>query len=239
MRVVISQSMYFPWVGLLEQIRLADVFVHYDDVQVTRGFYNRVQVKTASGVRWMTVPLQGHHRGARIDEVLLDDSRDWRGEHRELLRRSFAGAPHAREALELFDQVAARPARTLADVSRASVLALAGYFGLLAGRRFEDAAALGVGGSSSRRLLGIVAALGGTRYLTGHGARNYLDHELFERSGVAVEYMAYRRTPYPQPHGEFTPHVTALDLVARCGRQGLDVIDSPCVGWRRFIHGTD
>ena len=54
-RVVISQSMLFPWVGLLEQMRLADVFVHYDDVQFSKGsFVNRVQVKTPDGVRWMT-----------------------------------------------------------------------------------------------------------------------------------------------------------------------------------------
>jgi len=54
-RIVISQSMYFPWVGLLEQIRLAEFFVHYDDVQLTRVFTNRVQVKTAQGSKWITV----------------------------------------------------------------------------------------------------------------------------------------------------------------------------------------
>ena len=63
MNLVISQSMYFPWVGMLEQIRLADVFMHYDDVQLARGFYNRVQVKTAQGARWLTVPLRDKHQG--------------------------------------------------------------------------------------------------------------------------------------------------------------------------------
>ena len=59
MRVVISQSMYFPWVGMLEQIRLADVFIHYDDVQFSKGsFSNRVQVKQPDGTSaWMTIPL--------------------------------------------------------------------------------------------------------------------------------------------------------------------------------------
>lgn len=79
-------------------------------------------------------------------------------------------------------------------------------------------------------------ALGGSRYLTGHGARNYLDHELFGGAGIAVEYMEYRRTPYAQAHGEFTPHVTGLDLVANCGRQGIEFIHSPCIDWRSFVH---
>ena len=46
--VVISQPMLFPWVGMFEQIRLADVYVHYTDVQFSKGsFVNRVQIKTA------------------------------------------------------------------------------------------------------------------------------------------------------------------------------------------------
>ncbi|HOX52645.1 MAG TPA: WbqC family protein, partial [Fibrobacteria bacterium] len=32
--VVITQPMYFPWVGLFEQIRLADEIVWLDDVQL-------------------------------------------------------------------------------------------------------------------------------------------------------------------------------------------------------------
>ena len=54
---VISQSMYFPWIGLFDQIRLADKFIFYDDVQLTRGFYNRVQVVQANGTKFITVPL--------------------------------------------------------------------------------------------------------------------------------------------------------------------------------------
>ena len=50
--VVISQPMLFPWVGMFEQVALADVFVHYDDVQFSKGsFTNRVQLKTARRVR--------------------------------------------------------------------------------------------------------------------------------------------------------------------------------------------
>ena len=70
MQIVISQSMLFPWIGLMEQIRLADVFVHYNDVQFSKGsFVNRVQIKTSQGTKWMTVPLENLHLGQRINEV--------------------------------------------------------------------------------------------------------------------------------------------------------------------------
>ena len=128
-----------------------------------------------------------------------------------------------------------RPAQTLADVSRASILALAEYFSLCGACRFLDSAALGIGGRSSQRLHDIVRSVGGSHYFTGHGARNYLDHALFERSGITVEYMAYQTILYPQLHGAFTPFVTGLDLVANCGRSGKNVIVSGTVSWRDFV----
>jgi hypothetical protein len=234
-QVVISQSMYFPWVGLLEQVRLADIFMHYDDVQYTRGFYNRVQVKTEHGIKWLTVPLRDQHRGQHIDEVAIDDREDWRGQHRAILRQAYFKAPYRDEMLALVDEVFNMPLHTLADVSRESILALARYFDLFQGRQFIKSSDVGVGGSSSQRLHDLSLAVGAKVYVTGHGARNYLDHSLFEQSGIAVRYMKYEMVPYPQLHGDFTPYVTGLDLVSNCGRQGASVIRSETIDWKEFL----
>lgn len=233
--VVISQSMYFPWVGLLEQVRLADCFVHYDDVHFGRGFYNRVQVKTADGPRWMTVPVVGNGRSQTIDETPVDHTTNWQRRHLEMLRHAYARAPHRDEMLALVTRVFDAQARTLADISRASLLALADYFGLRDGRAFADSRALGITGASSQRLRDIVVALNGTTYVTGHGARRYLDHDLFEAAGIEVAYMAYELRKYPQQHGAFTPFVSALDVVANCGPEGRTLIGSGSVGWRTFL----
>lgn len=234
--VVISQPMYFPWVGLFEQIALADVYVHYTDVQFSRGsFTNRVQVKTPQGSRWMTVPLRDLRLGQHIDEVQVDERQDWRSQHRRLLRQALGQAPHYADAERLFDALpAAAGAQTIAAVAIASIEAVCDYFGLRP-PRVVSIDALGVGGSGSTRVLEIVRRVGGTRYVTGHGARHYLDHAAFDRAGVAVNYMQYRCTPYPQFHGAFTPYVTVLDLVAQCGRAGRALINSGTCNWREFL----
>jgi len=233
--VVISQSMLFPWIGMLEQLRLADVFVHYDDVQFSKGsFVNRVQVKTARGVEWMTVPLRDLHLGQRIDEVQIAPPSRWRQAHLDLLARGFEGAPHAADALRLARDVYAGEYASIGSLARASMLALADYFGLSVGTSFVDVTGLDIGGASSDRVLAVVKHHGADTYVTGHGGSRYLDHLAFERAGVRVEYMAYRRLPYPQLHGVFTPHVTALDLVANCGRAGIQYICSETVSWRDY-----
>lgn len=239
MRVVISQSMYFPWVGLLEQIRLAEVFVHYDDVQLTRGFYNRIQVKTQYGTKWLTVPLRDHHRGKNIDETLVDERTDWRSRHRDILRQAYFNSPFRDDMLELVDGVFNQKIVTLSDISRSSMLALANYFNLREHCQFVDSKVLAISGKSSQRLHDLVRTLGGDIYITGHGARNYLDHELFESSGITVQYMEYQRTEYQQLNGAFTPYVTGLDLVANCGREGVHVIQSKAIEWRQFINESN
>lgn len=239
MNIVISQSMYFPWVGMLEQVRLADIFVHYDDVQFSKGsLTNRVQVKAASGTTaWMTVPLLGLRLGQRIDEVRPQAPARWTRAHLAQLEASFTSAPYAADALALARDVLTVEHRTLAGLARASLLALAAYFGLDRHCRFIDSVDLGIGGSGSQRVLDIVAALGGTRYITGHGAWRYLDHAGFDAAGIRVAYMDYRRVPYPQSHGAFTPFVTGLDLVAHQGPAGIDRIVSQAIDWKDLPNG--
>ena len=239
MNAVISQSMYFPWVGLLEQVRLADVFAHYDDVQFTRGLYNRVQVKTPRGTQWLTVPLRDQHRGQVIDEVMVDERTNWRSQHLGVLKRAYADAPYCIEMLKLVEHVFNQPARSLADIARNSIIALAEYFELAQETRFVSSRELGVSGSSSQRLRDLCIALGADIYVTGHGARNYLDHQIFEDNGIEVRYMKYDCVPYPQLHGNFTPYVTSLDLVANCGKEGRHVIQSETIYWKTFINGSD
>jgi hypothetical protein len=235
MRVVISQSMLFPWVGLLEQVRLADVFVHYDDVQFSKGsFVNRVQVKTPEGVKWMTVPLRDLHLGQRIEEVQTMPIEQWRDTHLQLLARSFEGAAYARDAMALAEAVYDRQPENLAQLARQSLLSLCDYFGLGDTTRFVDVSALDANGSSSERVLSVVRQLGGSTYITGHGASSYLDHEFFEQHGIEVVYMDYQRRAYPQAHGAFTPYVSGLDLVAHCGRQGRQQLCSGTVSWKEF-----
>ena len=237
MKIVISQPMFFPWVGLLEQIRLADVYVHYDDVQFSKGsFTNRVQIKTAAGSQWLTVPLRDLKLGQQIREVALDVKQDWRRRHLETLAQAYAQAPFKDEMLGVVKSVYGTPADTIGELAIASINEVCAYFEIADPSKFLYSSQLDVPGHSTQRVLDVVKLLGGTVYITGHGARNYLDHELFESQGVSVEYMNYQKIPYPQLHGEFTPFVSSLDLIANVGKAGRDFIVSETLYWRGVVN---
>lgn len=230
--------MYFPWVGILEQMRLADVFVHYDDVQFSKGsFTNRVQIKQPDGsTAWMTVPLYNLKLGQRIDEVRIQDRHIWVPKHLTMLKTSFGRAPYANDALGLAEHVFSVQACTISNVARISMLSLADYLGLSPTIRFVDSADLEIQGSGSQRVLDVIKLNSGTRYITGHGASKYLDHILLEKDGIEVAYMDYQCKPYLQSHGTFTPYVSALDLIAHLGPAGIDWVVSNSIHWRDFLN---
>jgi hypothetical protein len=232
--VVISQPMFLPWVGLFEQVRLADVFVHYDDVQLPQGrsFMARVQVKTADGVAWLTAPLDRKRSGRLINQVVFAAD-DWRDRHLKTLRHAYGKAPYFALMFNLVRQIYCHATDNLAEFNIHATETIARCLGLAP--VFRRSSQIGISGSSTPRLVEFCLAAGADTYVTGHGALNYLEHDKFEERSVAVRYMDYRRLPYPQLHGEFTPYVTVLDAIANVGEGAGRLVASGSVPWRDVV----
>lgn len=226
--------MVFPWVGLFEQIRLADVFVHLDDVQLPQGrsFVTRVQLKTARGLQWLTVPVRRAGRQL-IKDVQMDDAQPWRQKHLAALRHAYARSPHADEMLAVASRVYELETSSLCEFNIAAIREIGDHFG--SAPQFVLSSTLATTSAGTEKLVDIAVRLGATRYVTGLGALDYLDYDLFERRGIRVEYMQYERAPYPQLHGPFTASVTALDCIANCGRHGARYAHSESRYWKEVV----
>tara|TARA_R110000868_G_scaffold10429_5_gene51223 strand:+ start:9666 stop:10433 length:768 start_codon:yes stop_codon:yes gene_type:complete len=230
--VVISQPMYFPWPGFFEQMALADIYIWLDDAQCSnRSFTNRIQVKHKDGRKWMTIPLDGRRTETLILELKAAGDA-WHKSHRNILQQSLGGAAELDTALALYDKAVAHP--VLVDCLIASCEVLADSLDVRPQKVFRSSD-LSISSRSSQRIFDLVKAVGGTRYITGHGAAEYLDHLEFERQGISVEYMDYSLTPWPQLHGDFMPYVTALDLIATAGEEASSFLHPRTVPWREFL----
>ena len=231
--VVITQPMLFPWPGFFEQLAVADCYVYLDDVQFSKGSYtNRIQVLRGADWAWMTIPLAGKGSFQTISDLAAAGT-SWKAQHRTLLRQSLLGAPYLDDALAVFDCVYAN--ESLLELLIASIEEPARYMGVGPKRCIARASALGVAGSSWRRVLDLVHAVDGRRYITGHGAARYLDHDAFEAQGVAVQYMSYSRTRWPRQGPSFSPFVTILDLIAHTGPMAATYLHPATVDWRVFL----
>jgi hypothetical protein len=59
--------------------------------------------------------------------------------------------------------------------------------------------------------------IGGTHYLSGDGAREYVEPERFKQAGITLEFQNFRPEPYPQVFPGFVPYLSALDLLINTG----------------------
>ena len=219
--VAVLQPGYLPWLGFFDQLRRADVFVYYDDVQYDKhGWRNRNRIKTQSGPLWLTVPVKASadaHTGSppRIIDVEIDGRTPWARKHVESIRQAYARAPHLARYLPPLEELLQRKWDRLVDLDLACAGLMAQWLGLE--RRIERSSALGIGGERSERLVEICRHFGASRYVSGDAAQTYLDLPLFERHGIQVEWQQYTHPTYPQLHGEFVPYLSALDLILNCG----------------------
>jgi hypothetical protein len=234
-KIVISQPMFFPWIGMLEQIRLADVFIYYDDVQFSKGsFTNRVQIKAPQGIKWLTVPINVK-LGENINQIQISSQDSWKVSHISLLNQAYARTSLSSEMHDMVNKVYQASFDNISDLAIASMEALYKYFSLGTGTHFAKSSELNIKGKGSQRVLDIVKFFDGDVYITGHGAKHYLDHHLFEDNKVRVEYMNYKKKTYSQLYDGFTPFVSALDLVANLGKEGRAIIDSKTLYWKNFL----
>jgi hypothetical protein len=221
LKVGVIQSCYIPWRGYFDFIRSVDLFVVYDDVQYSKGSWrNRNQVKTADGLRWLTVPVTVS-LGQRIDEVrIAQHARAWTEEHGRLLRVSLEAAPYFQDAWQLWSEAVAHRDELLSALNVRLLRSVCGYLGIITPLVMSGEYQLE--GASTTRLISLLRAVGATSYLSGPSAADYLDLQQFAAHGIAVQYKSYDYRPYPQLHGEFVGAVTILDLIANCGRAAAD-----------------
>jgi hypothetical protein len=218
-KVAILQSNYIPWKGYFDMIAAVDEFILYDDMQYTRrDWRNRNQIKTPQGVQWLTVPVQvkgKYHQKIRDTEI---DGSDWMAQHWQQLVQNHKRARCFDEIAEWLEPLySGEPPKMLSDLNRRLIEAICAYLGI--GTRISNSWDYTLIDGKTERLADLVAQAGGSEYISGPAARDYIDEAVFAKQGIELTWFDYSGYPsYPQLWGEFTHGVTILDLLFNCGR---------------------
>jgi hypothetical protein len=94
--------------------------------------------------------------------------------------------------------------------------------------------------NASERVVTVCKRLHARDYISGLGAMNYIDYELFENAGILIYYMDYRLQPYPQLHGSFTPYVSIVDLLFNVGiEDARNFLCSEHRYWKEWPHRVE
>jgi hypothetical protein len=224
---VILQPSYIPWRGYFHQIIKSDIFVFYDDVQYDkRGWRNRNQIKTPSGIQWLTVPVHSH--GAQTDHIPINHiriswERPWNEEHWRAIEYAYHKTPFFSRYAPNIQEFFTIHTELLADFTIETTIRLAQLLGLHH-TRFIRSSSLALEGQKTDRLIHILKILGADHYISGPSARDYIEPQKFETAGIDLEYMEYNYPEYPQLYPPYDPHVSIIDLLFNIGPEAVRYI---------------
>lgn len=216
-KIAILQSNYIPWKGYFDMIAAVDEFILYDDMQYTKNDWrNRNQIKTPQGTQWLTVPV-GQDISRRIRDVHLSDN-SWQLKHWKSLVSNYRRASHFEEVSAWLEPLYLVASYThLSQLNRCFIETVCQYLGIKTVIRNSWDYTLLDG--KTERLANLCKQAGGTEYISGPSAKNYVEERIFTDMDIRLTWFDYAGYPdYPQLWGEFTHGVTILDLLFNCGK---------------------
>ncbi|MEZ4489159.1 MAG: WbqC family protein [Cyanobacteriota/Melainabacteria group bacterium] len=227
-RVAILQSNYIPWKGYFDLLNSVDVFVLYDDVQYTRrDWRNRNKIKTASGVRWLTIPVntKGNFHQRIKDTTIADPI--WASNHFRTIKHEYSRSRTFGLYGDLLQEWYSKASKIeyLSEVNELFIREICKLLGIET--IIRQSSEFNLAEEKSERLLSICQDLDADTYVSGPAAKSYLNTEIFESRGIEVEWYQYAPyKEYEQLHPPFEHSVTILDLLLNAGDQSQNYMNS-------------
>lgn len=227
-KIAILQSNYIPWKGYFDLIAAVDEFILYDDMQYTRrDWRNRNQIKTPQGVQWLTVPVlvKGKYH-QKIRETRIDGN-EWAAMHWKALVQNYRRAPHFEEIENWLEPLYTSGNYShISELNRRFIESICEYLGI--GTSITNSWNYNLTDGKTERLISLCTQAGGTEYISGPSAREYIDEKMFSDKGIKLTWFNYDGYPaYSQLWGDFVHGVTILDLLFNMGK------DSP--SYMRYV----
>lgn len=230
MRIAIHQPHYIPWLGYLDRMIKADVFIVLDHVQFERRNYqNRAAILLEGQAKLVTVPVVQRSQKETIVDKRIDAAegggRPWGPVHAKTLRYAYRRAPHLAPYLPRLEEVLHARWDRLVDLDLAMLELLREAFGIRT--PLLRSSQMRAEGARSDLLLNLCREVRpGSTFLGGlGGSRRYLDAEAFARAGIGVEWQSFEHPRYEQcGTTDFVPGLMAFDLLFHLGPAGRDLL---------------
>lgn len=227
-KIAIMQPTYLPWVGYFALMDAVDEFVLLDDVQFARrSWQQRNQIKGPAGAIMLTVPvLKKGKRDQLVNEAEINTESDEAKKHARSIELAYAKAPYwAKYSAGLLTEIT-KPRPLLADYNITLIERIRDDLGIKT--TLLRSSTLPIDGKREDRLVSICQERQAAVYISPTGSSDYLsESDAFQRAGIKLLYNDYKHpASYPQLHGEFVSHLSAIDLLLNCGEKSLEILRS-------------
>ena len=189
MRVAIHQPDLLPWSGFWFKMINVDRFVLAIHDQLQKHW---VQRRVMMRETWVTLPLVGKPRLIPITEVEVKEG--WQAHLADSIRGRYVGAKYwPSRGSELIDRIAAVDEHMLASINLALIESMRDWLGITTEIVITDPPKE----RGIQRVFEQLEMAQATSYLSGTGARDYIDEEAlkgFDERGIQLRWSEHTKT---------------------------------------------
>ena len=227
MNIAIQQPEHIPWIGFFNKMVQCDSFVYLDNVQFKKRYFeNRNKVRGKSETLWLTVPVisKGLY-SQNLCDVKIDSGQAWKKKYIGRLEYVYGKYPFWSELKEIVYAPLNKSFEKLVDLNLAFIENIREYLEIdtptvLASQMISEDL------KGSDLILELCIRSKAKRYTSGPDGINYLDSEKFLKNGIEIVYHDFEHPQYPQMAKAFTSYLSILDLIANCGKESLQFINT-------------
>ncbi len=222
--VVGHQPQFMPYIGILNKISKADIFVIVDHVQfVRRSFHNRTYIKINDKALLLTIPvLNKSQYAASINKIAVNHETSWIKKHLKTISLAYSKAKYFDIYFDKIRELYLKKQAYLSEFTSKLLIFFLKEFELVNDIRFSSG--MHLSGKKTDLLVELTLAVGGNTYLSGEGAKDYFDPEVFNKSGCKHLFNRYVHPVYPQLGSNFLEGMGCIDLLFNCGKDGRKYI---------------
>ncbi len=225
MTITIHQPEHAVWLGLVDKIRRADLFVILDTVQFRKNYFqNRNRIRTKTGWDWITVPVKKHPLDTPISKVEIGDVPGWQEKILQKLRMSYGKAPYFDLYFPELERIYSAPRAYLSELNVELLKFILRQFGVSTKIVLASDYPELYEKESSDLILHISKLFKADTYISGPFGRDYLKLDDFKKEGIEVTFHAFEHPEYAQMHGEFIPGLSSLDLLFNHGPESFSIL---------------
>ncbi|MGK0313802.1 MAG: hypothetical protein ACI86M_000011 [Saprospiraceae bacterium] len=195
MKVAIHQPNFLPWMGYFYKIAQCDTFVFFEDVEYTkRSFIRRVKIHKPHKVdedKYLIVPLQKHSDFADIAELKLLIDPIWQRRIKAQIHQSYSKTPCYAQLESILDTFFTDKweAEYFINFSTEIILHIARKLELECEWKYSSS--LGIKKQSAEANIEIIKKVGGSKYISGLGAKKYQTKDQYLDQGIQLIYSDY------------------------------------------------
>lgn len=220
-KVAIHQPHYFPWLGYFDKMAKVDIFIVLDEVQLTdkSNMFRNIFLSKSGAAKYLTIPFEKkRYMEKACRELTMNQNVAWQENHRNFIKDNYRKAPYFKEVWDKISYIFEKKYDLYYDTVMDSLNVVKEMLNIHTIIMNQSEFRKGSDSKKNDLVLMLCLSASANTYLSGIGARKYMNDELYERNGIKVVYQNFTYPDYKQIYSEeFVPNLSSLDILFNCG----------------------